>query len=114
MIVAEALCSGNANLSRNVLAQRVAIILGDDFESRQEIFESFRDLFDERSRVWGVAHGGGRTTLEDKSLETARSYVKDLLLFFLENQNDYDGHGDVLNVLETRIEQNHLEVDFPE
>lgn len=114
MIVAEALCSGNDNLSGNALAQRMAIILGDDYEGRLDIFESFSDLYDERSRVWGVAHGGGRTTLEDNSLETARSYVKDLLLFFLENRDDYDGHGDVLKVLKNRIEQNHLEVDFPE
>lgn len=113
MIVAEALCSGNDNLSKNEMAQRVAILLGDDFEEKQHIFDTFSDLYDERSYVWGVAHGGGRTTLGDDSLETARSYVKDLLLLFLNRRNDYDGHGDLLKDLKQRIEQNHLEIEFP-
>jgi len=114
MIVAEALCSGNDNLSKSALAQRVAILLGDNFEERQDIFESFSDLYDERSYVWGVAHGGGKTTLGDDSLETARRYVKELLLLFLDRRNNYDGHGDILKSLEQKIEQNHLEVKFPE
>jgi len=114
MIVAEALCSGNDNLSKSALAQRVAILLGDNFEKRQDIFESFSDLYDERSYVWGVAHGGGKTTLGDDSLETARRYVKDLLLLFLDRRTNYDGHGAILKSLEQKIKQNHLEVEFPE
>jgi len=114
MIVTEALCSGNENLSKNMLAQRVAIILGENFEERKEIFDSVSDLYDERSGVWGVAHGGGRTTLGEDSLESARSYVKSLLLFFLENLNDNDGHGSILSELNDKIEKNYLEVDFPE
>jgi hypothetical protein len=58
MIVAEALCSGNDNLSKSALAQRVAILLGDNFEKRQDIFESFSDLYDERSYVWGSRSWG--------------------------------------------------------
>jgi hypothetical protein len=114
MIVAEALCSGNDNLSKNAMAQRVAILLGDNFEERHDIFESFGNLYDERSYVWGVAHGGGKTTLGDDSLETARRYVKELLLLFLDRRNNYDGHGDILKSLEQKIERNHLEVEFPE
>lgn len=114
MIVAEALCSGNNNYSGKQVAQRVAIILGGDFEERRDIFDAFYDLYKERSRVWGVAHGGGRTTLGENSLETARRYVKHLLLFFLENLDSYDGHGSILKELDVKIEQNHLEVDFPE
>ncbi|ELZ98641.1 hypothetical protein C441_02164 [Haloferax sulfurifontis ATCC BAA-897] len=114
MIVAEALCSGKSNLSKNMLAQRVAIILGDDFEERQNIFDGFSNLYDERSGVWGVAHGGGKTTLGEDSLETARRYVERLLLFFLENRDDYDGHGAILRELADEIEKNHLEVSFPE
>lgn len=114
MIVAEALCSGNQNLSKNMLAQRVAILLEDEFEERQNVFEEFGELYDERSRVWGVAHGGGRTELGDTSLETARQYVKDLLLLFLEDFDGYGGHGEILSELEDKIEKNHLKVDFPE
>jgi hypothetical protein len=113
MIVAEALCSGKNNISKNMLAQRLAIILGDDLDERQSYFSGFSDLYDERSGVWGVAHGGGKTTLGEEALETAQRYVKELLMFFLNNVEHYGGHGAILKELEMEIEQNHLEVEFP-
>lgn len=112
MTILEALVSKKYNISKSMQAQRVAILLGDSLDERRKIFETYNDLYDERSAVWGVGHGGGRTTLSEESLNTAQEYVKRLIITILEQEQEFDGHGDLINQLEKEIEKSYLNVDF--
>lgn len=112
MIILEALVAKKSNISSSMQAQRVAILLEDSLDERRNVFKTCNELYDERSAVWGVGHGGGRTTLSEESLNTAQEYVKRLIITILEQEREFDGHGDLINQLEKEIEKSYLNVEF--
>lgn len=113
MIVLEALVSKDKNVSGTELAQRTAILLGDSHDERESIFEEVQNLYQQRGRVWGVAHGGGPTGLDDEILEKARKFIRDSLSTILEIERDYGGHGNVLKKMDEEIDRSMLDVEFP-
>lgn len=115
IIIMEALLSKKSALPGRELAQRAAILLGDSLEERQDIYDAVKELWEIRGSVWGVAHGGGRTTLEeqDKFLEKARHYATECLVQILELERSHGGLSNLLKAMDERINESMLGVEFP-
>ena len=116
MVILEALYSadsGQERLHRSELAQRVAILLGDGIQSREEIYNDITSLYDERSGVWGVAHGGGRKELSEDSLESVRNYVRKSLERILVHERDFGGRNNLVKAMKDEIRKSSFSTSFP-
>ncbi len=116
IVILEALYSadsGQERLHRSELAQRVAILLGDDIQSREGIYNDITSLYDERSGVWGVAHGGGRKELSEDSLESARNYVRKSLEQVLIYERDFGGRNNLVKTMKDEIRKSSFSTSFP-
>ncbi|MGN8215587.1 MULTISPECIES: HEPN domain-containing protein [Halococcus] len=116
IIILEALYSANSGqegLHRSDLAQRVAILLGTDPESKERIRDDIAELYDERSGVWGVAHGGGRRELKEDSLEKSRGYVRKSLEQILSHEMDFGGRNNLIKEMRDEIRRSSLGITFP-
>lgn len=115
IIILEALLSKKRQISERELAQKTAILLGDSHDERTEIYEDIRELYDKRSGIWGIAHGGGRKELQnqDELLDQARHYGAESLLKVLQLEKDFGGLGNLLKEMDERVGEQMLNVDFP-
>ena len=115
VIIMEAIIS-NKNTSGKEFAQRVAILLGDSFKEREEICKEVSDIWEKRSKVWGVAHGGGQSGLEnhEEILDCARRYTADCIMTVLELEAESGGLGNLLNKLDKKINESRLDIEFPD
>lgn len=113
IIILEALLTKSKNVSGTELAQRAAILLGENHQERQKLFEDVQELYNQRGRVWGVAHGGGSTDLDSEILDQAREIARQSLWIILKMERDYGGHGNIMKRMNEEINQSMLDVEFP-
>jgi hypothetical protein len=112
IIVLEALFEKTDDVPKRGLAQRVATLLGDTVEDREEIFENIVDIYTERSAVWGVGHGTGRMEIDEQLLEQAKKYSRQSLKLILEIEKDYTSISELIDEIDTKMIEDSLKADF--
>lgn len=115
VIILEALLSKQQRIRQHQLAQRAAILLGNSKKDKEEILEDITDLYDLRSGVWGVAHGGGDKEVDDQSevVEWARSYASECLIKILQIEQEMGGLNNVLKRMDEKVDESILNIEFP-
>lgn len=115
IIILEAILSKKRQIPERELAQKTAILLGNSHEERTEIYDDLRELYDKRSGIWGIAHGGGKKDIDDREalLNLARFYSSETLLTVLELERGFGGLGNLLKEMDEQVSERMLDIDFP-
>jgi len=103
----------DSNLSRNQLAQRVAIVLGNSQDERDQLFSDVRNIYDERNAVWGVAHGGGKENYQGETIERSKEIASNLIYQYLVLIQSYGSVSQLRKDMIETIEAGMLNVEFP-